>query len=377
MQSKPPLSAHSSKSIDKCTGLSPLEHDLNVENFVDPIIPPTDAAPFNPASVPETFDLFMNNLKDKLSKNTATDATMFKQPNSMLDPHARGSSSAFSNLKLNLNMRMLTSSVDKDLNNEALYNGTSTSKHIQPAKNGETNVIRKSVQSSNKLSVVNLGANFKTSSPFKAKIMNTTIDINQSENAHPKDGVTDMEIDSIRLDTTNAEDQQRVVFNTTYTSWTTSEQQLQLDALNQQSLFDSRANNPPNNDLTQDLNRTKDILTDDEDECMEGIQEEQPKKGLLNLTREICATQSAENLRALSGATSSSASSISVTSSTSSLSTNHVLNTTRDIVSNTDDEVSTKKCIATVKNERHPAIGDIRSIQIKTTRYIDTLIMHF
>jgi trimeric autotransporter adhesin len=351
------------------TNLSPLDNDMIVDNFDDAINPTgcDDAVPFNSAHVPETFDLFMNNLKDKISNNKEEE---FKLPSSKVPSSYSSLSSSStkyannhlfsnSNLRLSLNMRMLTSSVDKDLNNEDLYqqpptittNKLTTSNRLSSVNATENLMKRKQIIADAK------NSEFKTSSPFKSKNLNTTVDIKTGEETK---GIGEMEIDSVcgdsmRLDITDS-DQQRVVFNKTYTSWSTNEHQLHIDALNQKSSFRRQTNVVHN---VQEFNKTKDIAINDNDNnidnVMEGVEEmeiDDEKKPDLNRTREIFTSKNVASIKSSTSSTASSSGASSIASSTSSLATNRALNTTRDIEDSGSESSKKKSSPSIVKNDK-------------------------
>ena len=326
------------------TNLSPLDNDMIVDNFEDAINPTTDSIPFNSAHVPETFDLFMNNLKNKISNvNTIDESNKddFKLPSSKLALSTKGTSNNLfnNNLRLSLNTRMLTSSVDKDLNNEDLYNPSiMTNKTFNRLSTIKANDLLKKKQI-----IADKNNEFKTSSPFKSKVLNTTVEIKPDEKQ--TNMTCEMDIgDSMRLDNTDS-DQQRVVFNTTYTSWSTNEQQLQMDALNQQGSFRRQTNIGNLVQANTEFNKTKVIASDEE--AMEGV-EESDNKPDLNRTREIFTSK---KISATSSTSPSISGASSIASSTSSLATNRVLNTTRDIEDNSGPSKK-KSSPINVKNDK-------------------------
>jgi hypothetical protein len=359
--SKPPqIPSFKKQDTSTKNNISPLEHDeIIVENFVDFINPLADreTSHFNPASVPETFDLFMNNLKD-LESSTKTE-TIFKQPNCMPNKIVSKSLSNNPFSKLGLNNRMLTSSIDKDLNNEELFNNNNTTNDkktnqvinnkrclqspiettndIQKRQNLQNNPASLLVKNNSKIS-----SNFKTSSPFKSKVLNTTIEIKPRENEKPQNVTTDIiDADSTKQNPIDTNDTNQVVFDATYTAWPMDDEQLKRDVIQQ--------SNP---DSVNPLNKTQDIIYSDEEAEPEPRIESNP----LNRTHEILTVKSVSSTSSMGSYSSS------IASSTSSLASNanvvRVLNTTRDISDDAEEKT----------------IKDMAKLQIKPNVIAKTLI---
>lgn len=199
-----------------------------------------DNLQFNPSSVPKTFDIFINDLKKSSSTYTLNSLGSGSQTN------------LNSNFSSQLTKRIITSSIDKDLNRELKFNKLTNLSNLNE----------------NELDV-------KTSSPMRKKpALNCTIDLNRpNSNESLNESEQSLSV-SQSSSISNLNDDPRTVFNSTYTAWTPTEQQIQFEAYNQQrrivqsnsGLNLNRTQDMNNNDSKDDLNKTKDIITDSQED---------------------------------------------------------------------------------------------------------------
>ena len=247
-----------------------------------------DPVSFNCTVVPKSFDHFLNDIKQ--SSNTNFDLPLNKDSRYELG-------------YLHSGMKIMTSSVDKDLNKDANFNFR------------KLNKISKNPSSMSSLtSLTNLpitSSDFhlnelKTSSPFKpCQKINRSYTIDQMDNINSntdrQNNFNSNEFVSDNYDASSKSSQDevanrfpvfdfdnqfesRVVFNTTYTSWSTNEDQIEKPyVLNKtQDLNNNEA------EKKVDLNVTVDIITENDD-----VEDEnEPKKDVMNLTQEIPADNS-------------------------------------------------------------------------------------
>lgn len=199
-----------------------------------------DNLQFNPSSVPKTFDIFLNDLKKSSSTYTLNSLSSGSQTN------------LNTNFVPQLTKRIITSSIDKDLNKELKFNKL---KNLSNLNENDLDV--------------------KTSSPMRKKtILNCTIDLNgRNSNESLNESEQSLSV-SQSSSISNLNDDPRIVFNSTYTAWTPTEQQIQFEAYNQQKrivqsnsgLNLNRTQDLNNNDSKDDLNKTKDIITDSQED---------------------------------------------------------------------------------------------------------------
>lgn len=219
-----------------------------------------DNLQFNPSSVPKTFDLFINDLKKSSSTFTLNSLGSGSQTN------------LNANFPSHLSKRIITSSIDKDLNKELKLNKI---KNLSNLKENDLDV--------------------KTSSPLKKKpALNCTIDLNvRNSNESLNESEQSLSV-SQSSSISNLNDDPRTVFNSTYTAWTPTEQQIQLEAFNQERFiaqsnggyFLNRTQDMNNNNSKEDLNKTKDIITDSQED-LNRTRDVKPASKALNKTKDL------------------------------------------------------------------------------------------
>ncbi|RNA41326.1 hypothetical protein BpHYR1_053244, partial [Brachionus plicatilis] len=219
-----------------------------------------DNLQFNPSSVPKTFDLFITDLKKSSSTFTLNSLDTGSQTN------------LNSNFPVNLSKRIITSSIDKDLNKELKSNKIKNLSHLNEND-----------------------PDVKTSSPLKKKpALNCTIDLNgRNSNESLNESEQSLSV-SQSSSISNLNDDPRTVFNSTYTAWTPTDQQIQFDAFNQQrrlvqsnsGFHLNRTQDMNNNHNKDDLNKTKDIITDSQED-LNRTRDVKPAPIALNKTKEL------------------------------------------------------------------------------------------
>ena len=219
-----------------------------------------DNLQFNPSSVPKSFDLFINDLKKSSSIQSLN-------------------SNSESNFNINLTKRIITSSIDKDLNKDFRINKI---KNLSNLKEMDSDMF--------------------TSSPLKNKL-NQTVDLNtQNSNESLNESEQSLSVSqssSIANFHLNNDEDPRTVFNSTYTAWATSDQQVQIDAFNQHrrivqsnsTILLNRTQDLNNNTSRDDLNKTKDIIHDSNENLNRTRDLKQPSK-VLNTTQDITSPNS-------------------------------------------------------------------------------------
>lgn len=258
------------QSISTASG-SPLSSSLSASiDNLDRFPANDEHLSFNPASVPKTFDLFMNDLR----KSSSTFALNSQHSNSHSNLPSVTSTTT-TTTSSTLSKRIMTSSVDKDLNKESLLDK-------QQKLTLKLNKLKEA-------SINETKHDLKTSSPLKNKLFNSnlnrTIDlasnfasnesINESQQSFSISQSSSIANLAQFAQNNDDEDEPRTVFNTTYTSWSTNENQLQIDAYNQQKQTNIAVNSTVllnrtqdmnnNNNIKDDLNKTKDIIHDDDE----------------------------------------------------------------------------------------------------------------
>ncbi|CAF0756692.1 unnamed protein product [Brachionus calyciflorus] len=240
-----------------------LQKQISLSSSLSASIDNLDNLQFNPSSIPKSFDLFINDLKKSSSTFTL---------NSL-------HSNSQTNLASGLNRRIITSSIDKDLHKDFKIS-TNKINNLSNLKENDSDLV--------------------TSSPLKNKIkLNTTIDLN-TRNANSNESLNESaslsvsQSSSIANFNMNNDDDPRTVFNSTYTAWATTDQQLQLEAFNQHkrivqsnsSILLNQTQDMNNNTSRDDLNKTKDIIHDSNENLNRTRDLKQPSK-VLNTTQDL------------------------------------------------------------------------------------------
>lgn len=181
-----------------------------------------------------------------------------------------------------LTKRIITSSIDKDLHREFKLNNNKLNNNLSHLKENDVDM--------------------KTSSPLKNKKfnLNTTIDLN-TRNLNSNESLNESE-QSLSVSQSSSianfhlqnDDDPRTVFNSTYTAWATTDQQVQIDAYNQHrkivestsSIGLNRTQDMNNNTSRDDLNKTKDIIHDSNENLNRTRDLKQPSK-VLNTTQDL------------------------------------------------------------------------------------------